>query len=160
MSKSSFQQIKKAAETTALSNIFNKTYNEDIYSSPGEESFNFEVLIFFDYQINIYIFLENTDTSNNCILHFSSFELRSYMKNISDTILDNFNQSNFRHHRLIMLNINTLVLEGLIFLDGMEIHKEGVYFDPYSSITNISLCEDYLIDTYISLNNFNFPNFY
>lgn len=82
------------------------------------------------------------------------------MKSISTAIIDNFKNSNFRHHRLIMLKINDIVLDGLIFLDGAEIHKNGVYFDPYSSITNISLCEDYLIDTYISLNKFNFPNFY
>ncbi|MGX0083949.1 hypothetical protein [Staphylococcus hominis] len=160
MSKYSLQQIKKTAKSTALSSIFNKNYIEDIYSSPEEESFKFEVLIFFDYQINIYIYLQNTDTLNDCIVHFSSFKLRDFMKSISNAIIDNFKHSNFRHHRLIMLKINDIVLDGLIFLDGAEIHKNGVYFDPYSSITNISLCEDYLIDTYISLNKFNFPNFY
>ncbi|HDE8718336.1 TPA: hypothetical protein PD805_002661 [Staphylococcus aureus] len=158
-SEFSFQQIKKNAELTSLSNIFNKSYIEDIYSSPGEESFNFEVLIFFDYQINIYIYLENTCTSNNCILHFSSFDLRNFMQSISNTILKTFEFSNFRHHRFIMLKINDLVLEGLTILDGTEIHKEGVFFDPYSSIIDISLCEDYLINTYISFNNFNFPKF-
>ncbi|MBY7665202.1 hypothetical protein [Staphylococcus agnetis] len=160
MSKYSFQQIKELAESTALSNIFNENYIEDIYSSPEEESFRFEVLIFFDHQINIYIHLQNTNIQNVCILHFSSFKLRDFMKNISSAIVENFKFSNFRHHRLIMLKINSIVLEGLLFLDGTEVHKDGVYFDPYSSITNISLCEDYLIDTYISLNNFNFPNFY
>lgn len=46
MSKYSLQQIKKTAKSTALSSIFNKNYIEDIYSSPEEESFKFEVLIF------------------------------------------------------------------------------------------------------------------
>lgn len=62
MSKYSLQQIKKTAKSTALSSIFNKNYIEDIYSSPEEESFKFEVLIFFDYQINIYIYIYKIQT--------------------------------------------------------------------------------------------------